>query len=366
MNVSFLRNPALCTFSFFYFLRKKSLQFSCFAFLLLAICFYPHHKAKGWIIVSDYSQLDFEVSLSSPLPDQSYAPGSQVTFQGSFKTSQCGNGSFGMGLVEYFIATDKDVRLTPDNHCPEPYNNEPGCGAYTVRPEPPTVVKLGEETSRAGRMRFNRTFTIPSNFTGPTRLYIRLAIIDNRWGYDEFIMNTIAYQRGTVTAPEPPTEPEVSPSPSPIPPSVPSTSPSPSSSPSTQPSPSPSPSPSPFSCTGANPDNASLCSDDDTNLPSNLDKNLVAVCGAPKCEYTCNLGYNYDPATNSCVPQCLPNYECSNAPDCNAATCGQSLYGQCQENACGGGVVDRDLCPGSCQVTCPSCPGRGTGWEETY
>ncbi len=45
------------------------------------------------------------------------------------------------------------------------------------------------------------------------------------------------------------------------------------------------------SCQGAAPGNAGLCAGDDTGLLADANRVLVAACGAPKCEYTCNAGY---------------------------------------------------------------------------
>ncbi len=45
------------------------------------------------------------------------------------------------------------------------------------------------------------------------------------------------------------------------------------------------------SCTGANPDHATLCTGDADGLTADVAKTLVATCGTPKCEYTCNAGY---------------------------------------------------------------------------
>lgn len=57
-----------------------------------------------------------------------------------------------------------------------------------------------------------------------------------------------------------------------------------------------------FSCTDAVPANATLCPGDDTGLTANTARTLVSVCGVPKCEYTCSVGYTYDPVAKICKP----------------------------------------------------------------
>jgi hypothetical protein len=52
-----------------------------------------------------------------------------------------------------------------------------------------------------------------------------------------------------------------------------------------------------YSCTGANPSNAALCSGDSSGLSGNTPKTSVSACStptgsAPKCEYRCNAGYS--------------------------------------------------------------------------
>lgn len=61
-----------------------------------------------------------------------------------------------------------------------------------------------------------------------------------------------------------------------------------------------SPSPPTFSCTGIAPTNATLCASDDTGLSANTARTLVNSCGAAKCEYTCNSGYQISGGV--CVP----------------------------------------------------------------
>lgn len=54
--------------------------------------------------------------------------------------------------------------------------------------------------------------------------------------------------------------------------------------------------PAAFTCTGAAPANATLCTNDGTNLFTNTGNTLTASCSVPaedvKCEYTCNTGFN--------------------------------------------------------------------------
>jgi len=47
-----------------------------------------------------------------------------------------------------------------------------------------------------------------------------------------------------------------------------------------------------FSCVGSTPENAMLCSGDDSDLEKNTDISLVSSCTDTKCEYYCNIGYN--------------------------------------------------------------------------
>lgn len=47
-----------------------------------------------------------------------------------------------------------------------------------------------------------------------------------------------------------------------------------------------------FSCSGDNPGNATLCTDDDQGLNANTPKTLASSCGTTKCEYICNDGYS--------------------------------------------------------------------------
>ena len=46
-----------------------------------------------------------------------------------------------------------------------------------------------------------------------------------------------------------------------------------------------------YSCTGTTPSNSTICTDDDQGLTENTAITLVDACGTPKCECTCNPGY---------------------------------------------------------------------------
>lgn len=59
-----------------------------------------------------------------------------------------------------------------------------------------------------------------------------------------------------------------------------------------------------FSCFGATPANSGLCTNDDAGLTVDTAKTLVASCGAPKCEYTCNSGYTF--SNGACIPVSVP------------------------------------------------------------
>ena len=53
-------------------------------------------------------------------------------------------------------------------------------------------------------------------------------------------------------------------------------------------------------CTGADPENSTICAGDDTGLSTDTPKTLVSSCTVPtKCEYNCDLGYIYN--AGNCV-----------------------------------------------------------------
>ena len=70
-----------------------------------------------------------------------------------------------------------------------------------------------------------------------------------------------------------------------------------------------------YACTGTAPANANLCSGDDTGLTSNVASTLVTSCTASKCEYTCAAGYSK--SGNSCVQ---PESNCADGQDNDADT----------------------------------------------
>ncbi len=82
-----------------------------------------------------------------------------------------------------------------------------------------------------------------------------------------------------------------------------------------------------FVCTGPDPDpNATICPGDDTGLPSDLPKDLVAACTPTKCEYVCDAGFVYNATTDQCDEVSLGSGICGdNNADCPNAT------GVCEE-----------------------------------
>jgi hypothetical protein len=84
-----------------------------------------------------------------------------------------------------------------------------------------------------------------------------------------------------------------------------------------------------YSCLGTDPDNATLCSSDDTGLTGATNKTVVVSCGEPKCEYTCNIGFELNDSTQKC--DCIPEYNsyfCSETqPSCNGITDGSTRTG---------------------------------------
>jgi hypothetical protein len=76
--------------------------------------------------------------------------------------------------------------------------------------------------------------------------------------------------------------------------------------------------PTTYSCTGAVPSNADLCSDDNTGLSANTPITMVDSCvpNSIKCEYTCDVGYELSGGV--CVVSASPSASI-NAPDCSIA-----------------------------------------------
>ena len=71
-----------------------------------------------------------------------------------------------------------------------------------------------------------------------------------------------------------------------------------------------------YVCTGADPLNATLCTNDDTGLSADTPKSLVSSCSATKCEYTCNAGYELSGGV--CVASA---YSCTGPDPANARLC---------------------------------------------
>ncbi|MCC7500455.1 hypothetical protein IT396_01475 [Candidatus Nomurabacteria bacterium] len=113
-----------------------------------------------------------------------------------------------------------------------------------------------------------------------------------------------------------------------------------------------------FTCTGAVPSNATLCTADDTGLTSNTARTLTSSCSiprgsAPKCQYTCQSGYTIQGST------CEPNATCSGAhqlgtpPNCTCEVGYIMQYGSCVAVAC----------PGAHEVNYPACT-CGSGYTR--
>lgn len=115
----------------------------------------------------------------------------------------------------------------------------------------------------------------------------------------------------------------------------------------------------PFQCVGGAPANSTMCSNDNTGLTSDTAVTLVDSCGVPKCEYFCNAYYHRESnicAANTCsttgiptnatlcsgdntsvpthnlsnviVPACTSTRKCEYA--CNAGYAYNSTTGRCE------------------------------------
>ncbi len=115
-----------------------------------------------------------------------------------------------------------------------------------------------------------------------------------------------------------------------------------------------------FTCTGAVPSNATLCTADDTGLTSNTARTLTSSCSiptgsAPKCQYTCQSGYTRQ--GSGCVP--IPATTCSGAhqlgtpPNCTCEVGYIMQSGSCVAAAC----------PGAHEVNYPACT-CGSGYTR--
>lgn len=110
-----------------------------------------------------------------------------------------------------------------------------------------------------------------------------------------------------------------------------------------------------FSCTGAAPTNATMCSGDNSNLSANTGNSVVSTCSATKCEYTCLSGYHIDGGV------CVANtYSCTGSVPTNATMCSGDNSNLSSDTA--NSVVDACSFPAGSNPKCEySCD---TGYHE--